>query len=189
MIFNPITNEELVATIDGRFSITEDGRRWLGDLAVSRAYYSFYRRFDADGRIQFTGDFMNPELDIRATYRGTRSVRDTIRGTRTNGSRWSWTSRVRVLHRRLAMSMTIDDVDYYAYRGVKSNDVQSDAIGFIIYGTFPLTVAERGEASAEVERTLREIAPDRCLVAAHGDVVGIPSYTDRRHQFCGTELQ
>jgi hypothetical protein len=156
MIFNPITNEELVATIDGRFSITEDGRRWLGDLAVSRAYYSFYRRFDADGRIQFTGDFMNPELDIRATYRGTRSVRDTIKG--------DTDERITVVvditgprsSPRLAMSMTIDDVDYYAYRGVKSNDVQSDAIGFILYGTFPLTGAQRGEASAEVERTLRK---------------------------------
>ena len=58
----------------------EDGRRWLGDLTVSRAYYSFYRRFDAQGRIQFTGDFMDPELDIKATYSGTRAVRDTAAG-------------------------------------------------------------------------------------------------------------
>ncbi|MCC6398443.1 MAG: translocation/assembly module TamB domain-containing protein, partial [Bacteroidetes bacterium] len=76
MVFNPISSEELVATIDGRFSITQDGRWWRGDLEVSRAYYNFYRRFDAEGRIQFTGDFMNPELDIEATYRGTRTVQD-----------------------------------------------------------------------------------------------------------------
>jgi hypothetical protein len=52
------------------------------------------------------------------------------------------------------MNMSIDDVDYASYRGLKSNDVQSDAIGFIIYGSFPLTVAERGEMSAEVGNTL-----------------------------------
>lgn len=153
MVFNPISSEELVATIDGKFSITEDGRRWLGSVAVSRAYYNFYRRFDAEGRITFTGPFMNPELDIRATYKGTRAVIDTL------GNR---EERVMVIvdikgprqSPRLAMDMTIDDVDYVAYRGLKSNDVQSDAIGFIIYGSFPLTVAERGEVSSEVQKTL-----------------------------------
>jgi hypothetical protein len=152
MIFNPISSEELLATIDGRFSITEDGRRWLGDLAVSRAYYNFYRRFDAEGRINFTGPFMNPELDIRATYKGARAVRDTLsdREERVvvivdiDGPRQS---------PRLTMNMTIDDVDYASYRGLKSNDVQSDAIGFIIYGSFPLTVAEKGEVSSEVQKT------------------------------------
>ncbi len=155
MIFNPISSEELVATIDGRFSITGDGRRWLGVLEISRAYYNFYRRFDAEGRIQFTGDFMNPELDIQATYRGTRAVRDSVVGDKDErvvvivdikGPRNAAT---------ISMSMTIDDVDYYAYRGLKSNDVQSDALGFIIYGSFPLTMAEKGEVSAEVERTFR----------------------------------
>ena len=155
MIFNQISSEELVATIDGRFSITEDGRRWLGDLTVSRAYYSFYRRFDAEGRIQFTGDFMDPELDIKATYTGTRAVRDTAAGggderivvtVNITGPRSS---------ARLSMSMTIDGVDYYSYNGLKSNDVQSDALGFVIYGNFPLTVAEKGEVSAELEKTFR----------------------------------
>jgi hypothetical protein len=155
MIFNPISSEELVATIDGRFSITEDGRRWLGDLTVSRAYYNFYRRFDASGRIQFTGDFMNPELDITATYRGTRAVYDTATSQKDEnivvtvditGPRSTAT---------LAMSMTIDGVDYNAYSGLKSNDVQSDALGFIIYGSFPLTVAEKGEVTAELGDTFR----------------------------------
>ncbi len=153
MIFNPISSEELVATIDGRFGITGDGRWWLGDLAITRAYYNFYRRFDAEGRITFTGPFMNPELDIRATYKGARAVRDTISDREERvivtvdikGPRQS---------PRLAMNMTIDEVDYASYRGLKSNDVQSDAIGFILYGSFPLTVAERGEVSAEVGNTL-----------------------------------
>lgn len=49
--------------------------------------------------------------------------------------------------------MTIDGVDYFAYNGLKSNDVQSDALGFVLYGNFPLTVAEKGEMSAEVGKT------------------------------------
>jgi hypothetical protein len=157
MIFNPISSEELMATIDGKFSITEDGRRWLGDLQVSRAYYSFYRRFDAEGRIRFTGDFMNPELDITATYRGTRTVRDTVLGDK--DERVVVTVRITGTRNepKLAMNLTIDDVDYSAYQGVnKSNDVQSDAIGFIIYGSFPLTTVQRGDVSAEVEKTLRK---------------------------------
>ncbi len=155
MIFNPISSEELMATIDGKFSITEDGRRWLGDLRVSRAYYSFYRRFDAEGRIRFTGDFMNPEMDITATYRGSRTVRDTVLGDK--DERVVVTVRITGTRNepKLAMNLTIDDVDYSAYQGVnKSNDVQSDAIGFIIYGSFPLTTVQRGDVSAEVGKTL-----------------------------------
>jgi len=155
MIFNPLLNEELVATIDGRFSITEDGRRWLGDLTVSRAYYNFYRRFEADGSIRFTGDFMNPVLDISATYRGSRTVQDTISGYKNE----SILVTVKITGPRrepkLAMSMTIDDADYSSYLGLKSNDVQSDAIGFIIYGTFPLSTAQKGEVSSEMDKTLR----------------------------------
>ncbi|MCC6396365.1 MAG: hypothetical protein IT282_05060, partial [Bacteroidetes bacterium] len=55
---------------------------------------------------------------------------------------------------QLTMSMTIDGVDYYAYNGLKSNDVQSDALGFIIYGSFPLTSAERGAVPEELQKTL-----------------------------------
>jgi hypothetical protein len=155
MIFDPISSEELVATIDGRLSITEDGRRWLGDLEVSRAFYNFYRRFDANGRIRFTGDFMNPELDILATYRGTRVIQDTISSDKNE----IIVVTVKITGPRrepnLNMSMTIDNADYNMYTGLKSNDVQSDAIGFIIYGTFPLTSAQKGEMTSEMDKTLR----------------------------------
>ena len=41
MIFNAITNEELVANIEGRLNITGDETQWLGNLTVSRAYCEF----------------------------------------------------------------------------------------------------------------------------------------------------
>jgi hypothetical protein len=154
MIFDPVSTEELVATIDGRFSITEDGRRWLGDLEVSRAYYNFYRRFDASGRIRFTGDFMNPELDILATYRGTRTVQDTLSGNKNEAIVVTVGITGPRREPKLNMSMTIDNVDYMSYSGLKSNDVQSDAIGFIIYGTFPLTTAQKGDMTSRLDQTL-----------------------------------
>jgi hypothetical protein len=154
MIFNPISSEELVATIDGKFSITDDGKRWFGDLSITRSYYNFYRRFDAEGTIRFIGDFLNPLLDITATYRGTRSVTDSTQGSKNErvvvtvkitGSR---------SEPKLAMAMTIDERDYANYSGPKSNDVQSDAIGFVIYGSFPLSVTQRNDVPAEVQKTL-----------------------------------
>jgi hypothetical protein len=153
MIFNPISAEELVATIDGRFAIRGDKTRWFGELTIQRAYYNFLKRFDAQGKIRYTGDFMNPELDIQATYRGRRSVQDStgrldelvVVTFKITGARQQ---------PKVDYAMTIDDVDYLNYRGLKSNDIQSDAIQFIVYGAFPLTAAQKNEAQSDVERTL-----------------------------------
>jgi len=153
MIFNPATSEELVATIDGKFTITEDGKRWTGDLTVERAYYNFFKRFDATGSIRYTGDLMNPELNIMATYRGVRTLVDSTSAThaepvvvtvKITGTRYE---------PKIEFSMTIDDIDYMSYHGPKSNDVQSDAIQFIVAGTFPLTVTQKNELASQVEQT------------------------------------
>ena len=135
MVFNPISSEELVATIDGGFTITEDGRQWLGDLTVSRAYYNFYRRFDAEGRIRFSGDFMNPDLDITATYRGERTVQDTVSGDK---------------NERIMVTIQISG----PRKSPKLN--MSMTIAFIIYGSFPLTTAQKGEITSDMEKTLRK---------------------------------
>jgi hypothetical protein len=156
MIFNPATSEELVATLDGRFNIAEDGKRWTGDLTISRAYYNFIKRFDATGSIRYAGDFLDPELNISATYKGTRTIADTTSGSRVEqivvtakitGSRQS---------PKVEFSMTIDDVDYaqYALRNRStSNDVQSDAIQFILAGTFPLTTSQKNDLATEMRQT------------------------------------
>ncbi|HXX62646.1 MAG TPA: translocation/assembly module TamB domain-containing protein, partial [Bacteroidota bacterium] len=152
MLFNPATNEELVASFDGRFTITGDGRRWTGDLTIARAYYNFFKRFDATGSIRYTGDFLDPELNIVATYQGSRTLADTtgktvekvvvtatITGTRTKP--------------KLEFSMTINDVDYATYNGPKSKDLQSDAIAFIVAGTFPLTTGQKNDLATEFSQT------------------------------------
>lgn len=156
MIFNPATAERLVAGIEGRFFILDDGKRWIGDLTIERAYYYFFKRFDAEGTIRYSGDFLNPELDIEAQYQGTRTTRpagDTLStiverivvNLKISGTR---------IEPKLAISMTIDGIDYYSYRGVTSSDVQNDAVAFILTGTFPLSKSEANDVASDLRTTV-----------------------------------
>ena len=150
MVFNAITNEELVANIEGKFNITGDGRQWFGDLTVERAYYNFFKRFNAEGTIRYRGNVLNPELDIKATYTGQRP--DTAGRTETVVVTFKITGTR--LEPKADVSMTISGEDYYQYRGLKSNDVQSDAIQFIVYGSFPLSASQRAEAGNNIGATV-----------------------------------
>jgi hypothetical protein len=151
MIFNSITKEELVANIEGRFNILGDGREWFGDLAVNRAYYSFFKRFDAEGSLRYRGNVMNPELNITASYTGQRS--DTSgRGTETIVVTFKITGTRS--EPKINWSMTVNGEDYYSYRGLKSNDVQTDAIQFIVYGTFPMTNMQKANAAVDIGTTV-----------------------------------
>jgi hypothetical protein len=153
MIFNAITSEELVAYIDGKFNITGDGRQWFGDLTVNRAYYNFFKRFNAEGTIHYRGNVLNPELDIQATYAAQRS------DTAASGGKENVVVTFKITGTRLEpkadISMTIDGEDYNLYnRGPTSHDVQSDAIQFIVYGNFPLTAPQRAEAGTNIGSTV-----------------------------------
>lgn len=155
MIFNAATNEELVANITGRVAITEDGKYWVGTLDVLRASYNFYgKRFDAEGTITYAGDLLNPELNITATYRGTRTneevqppaIEHVVVTYKITGTR---------LAPKPEISMKIDDVDYASYTaGPKSGDVQSDALTFIITNTFPLSRGERNNIAEQIGPTV-----------------------------------
>lgn len=154
MIFNPATSEELVASLDGKFTIAEDGTRWTGELNIDRAYYNFFKRFDATGTIRFTGDLMNPELNIVAKYKGTRTVPDSSQVGEKRQEAVVVTVKITGTRYvpKVEFSMTIDELDYYSYplsRGPKSNDVQSDAIQFIVAGTFPLTTSQKTDLASE----------------------------------------
>lgn len=153
MIFNPTTNEELVANITGNAAITEDGKSWNGVMDVRRASYNFYgKRFDAEGTMTYTGDFLNPELNITATYQGSRKYSE-------SSNEENVIVTYKILGTRFAprpeISMTIDGVDYYAYKeSPTSNDVQSDALTFVITNNFPLTRGERNNIAEQVGPTV-----------------------------------
>ncbi len=159
MIFNPVTNEELVAALNGRFTITGDGRRWTGDLTINRAYYNFIRRFDATGTIRYTGDFLDPELNIVATYQGTRTIPDTTAQARGGGSEKIVVT-VKITGTRKVpkaeFGMTINDIDYNTYSSSSpytSHDVQNDCISFIVAGNFPLNASQSSDLRTQVGST------------------------------------
>ena len=155
MIFNSATGEELDANINGKFSITEDGKRWVGALTVDRAYYRFIKQFDATGSIKYSGNFLNPELDITATYEGLRTSSDSTSSNRPEKVVVSMHITGTRLAPKLQWSMTIDDVDYDSYKGPKSSDVQTDAIAFILAGTFPLSKSQANDVAADLGPTAR----------------------------------
>ncbi len=76
-VFNTQTSEELFADLQGRlyYNRTPGMSRLTGQVEVSnRSYYNFIKKFDATGKLLFTGDVLNPELDISATYQGIHRV-------------------------------------------------------------------------------------------------------------------
>ncbi len=155
MIFNSATNEELVANITGRVAITEDGKYWVGTLDVVRASYNFYgKRFDAEGTITYAGDFLNPELNITATYEGTRT-NDQVQPPKNEQVVVTYKITGTRLAPKPEIAMKIDDVDYATYTaGPKSGDVQSDALTFIITNTFPLSRGERNNIAEQIGPTV-----------------------------------
>jgi hypothetical protein len=154
MVFNPATGEELVANLEGKFSILDDGKQWVGTLTVGRAFYNFTKRFDAEGTLRYTGDFLNPELDITAKYAGTRTLRDSLSGSRRENIVVILTITGTRFEPRLEISMTIDGQDYQSYSGPKSSDVGSDAIQFLITGNFPLTDSQKNDIAADIRSTV-----------------------------------
>jgi hypothetical protein len=72
-VFNTQTSEELFADLQGRlyFNRIPGISRLTGQVDVgNRSYYDFIKRFEATGKLLFTGNVLNPELDISATYEG-----------------------------------------------------------------------------------------------------------------------
>jgi len=76
-LFSTQTSEELFADLQGRlyFNRTPELSRLTGQVEVSnRSYYNFFKKFEATGKLLFTGDVLNPELDVTATYQGTHDT-------------------------------------------------------------------------------------------------------------------
>ncbi len=155
LIFSEIPAEDMQANFQGRWSITGDGTRWIGKFDIDRAQYTFFKQFDATGSLRYTGEFMNPELDIVASYQSTRTVVSLVDSS-------TKTERVVVSLKitgtrnepKHQMSMTIDDLDYYSYTGPKSSDLESDAIAFILVGNFPLTRTESSNIATDIETSV-----------------------------------
>lgn len=136
MIFDPTTNEMLSAVLGGRLHLSNlsGHMELIGDVSVlNNSYYNFYgRHFAATGKLSFTGDPLNPSLDITAQYQGEHA--DTSGGASSTGK----TQNVVV---QLGISGTFDrpnppdismTVDGSPYQG----DAQTNAISFILTNQF-----------------------------------------------------
>jgi hypothetical protein len=161
-IFNPYTGEELFAELKGRMAFTKDGdqTRLAGEVEVGeRSYYNFLKRFQATGKLQFTGDPLNPELNILARYEGVYKTADT---TALNGTARAVSTpttnatfqpaRVVVLlqitgtRKEPRPKFEIEEIDREGHHQKRTTgDVESDAIAFILTGSYrdDLTQQER----------------------------------------------
>lgn len=145
-VFNAFTNEELSADLQGRLVFIKDGddTRLTGELEVgSRSYYKYFKSLNASGKLLFTGEPTNPELEILAKYEGTYQP-DTAA---TNEQKVTVTLEITGTREEPKVKIGIErrtrngDI-------VPVKDASSDAIAFLISGSF------RDEMTAKDQRSL-----------------------------------
>jgi len=144
MIFNPSTNEELFADLNGKLELSKEKSnvRLTGTINLSdKSNYKFYKQFDASGSLKFTGRPDNPELDITATYTGSHLKPETATQQQQKEAAAPATEKVVV---SLAITgtrydpkikiglTTYDDNNNPTER---TGDIESDAISFLLTST------------------------------------------------------
>ncbi len=130
MIFDPATNEELNALLGGQLHLSNfNGTMELtGDVDVQNSsYYNFYnKQFAATGKLHFTGDPLDPALDITAKY---QSSHDT-----------STTKAPQVVVVQLRVTGTFNqpktDISLTLDNSPFQGDPQTNAVSFILTGQF-----------------------------------------------------
>jgi hypothetical protein len=72
-----MTNEELFADLRGRLAFEKNGpeARVNGQVEVTnRSYYNYFKKFEATGKLLFTGNALNPELDIVGRHESVHQI-------------------------------------------------------------------------------------------------------------------
>lgn len=145
-VFNAFTNEELSADLQGRLVFIKDGdnTRLTGELEVgSRSYYKYFKSLKASGKLLFTGEPTNPELEILAKYEGTYQP-DT---TATNEQKVTVTLEITGTREEPKVRVGIERRTRNGDM-VPVKDASSDAIAYLISGSF------RDEMTAKDQRNL-----------------------------------
>jgi hypothetical protein len=136
MVFNASTNEELFADLNGKLTMSKEGSnvRLTGTITVSeKSNYKFYKQFDASGTLKFTGNPENPQLDIKATYRGTHYIKSEV----TPPPREKVVVSLAITGTRLDPKIRIglSTIDDNGNETERAGDVESDAISFLLTST------------------------------------------------------
>ena len=148
MVFNAATGEELFADLNGKLTLSKEGSnvRLTGTINVSeKSSYKFYKQFDASGTLTFTGRPDNPQLDIKATYRGTHVKVDL---TAPKGQDVAQKETAPAQTEKVLVSLAITGtrydpkikiglsiIDDNGNETERSGDVESDAISFLLTST------------------------------------------------------
>ncbi len=138
MIFDPTTNEELYAVLGGHLHLSNlSGEMELtGDVSVqNNSYYNFYgRHFAASGKLSFTGDPLNPLMDITAQYQGDYYADTSSTKAQTVVVQLSITGSFNHPNAP-AITLTKDNVPF-------QGDAQTNAISFILFNRFESDVTQ-----------------------------------------------
>ncbi len=152
-VFNTQTSEELFAVLQGRLTYSKSAGidRFVGQVEVAdRSYYNFFKKFDASGKISFTGDLLNPELNVTARYEGIR-IKDTT--TYTQSSFSSDRERIAVIlditgtRNEPKVKIRIERFENTEWVKYETGDDESNAISFIISGQFTEELTTQQRAS------------------------------------------
>jgi len=153
-VFTNLTNEELFAILKGKTTFRKDGDqvRLTGEVELgSGSYYNNIKKLDASGKLRFTGDPLNPELDVVATYEGHyRGTVDTTSSSTRGAGAASSSSATQGLEQKVIVKLDITgtrehpkvktELERYDQFGnlipETTGDVEGDAIAFLITGSF-----------------------------------------------------
>jgi hypothetical protein len=169
-VFSNFTNEQLFAELKGRTVFTRDGDQMYlsGELDLgNRSYYNNFKKLDATGKVKFTGDPLNPELDIVASYEGVH--RDTTGTSASSSGAFSGGSRgtyqkvvVRVYitgtREQPKVKMGLEQYDQLGNLRPERADVQADAFAFLVTGAFPEEFTQQDRVSLAGSNVLGGVA-------------------------------
>jgi autotransporter translocation and assembly factor TamB len=168
-VFSKFTNEQLLAELKGRTAFTKDGDqiRLTGELELgNRSYYNNFKKLAATGTLKFTGDPVNPELDIVASYEGIHRGVDTSGYVSAGGSRLSSGSERVIVKVYITGTRELPLVrmglERYDQLGnlIRQDraDVEGDAIAFLVTGTFRDDLTQQDRVSLAGSSVLGGVA-------------------------------
>lgn len=131
---DPLLGEALVAEIGGNVSIVKTGENisvyGLADIG-EKSYYKFAgKKFDASGKIIFTGSLENPELDMKASYQSIHVNEENLSAPKEETVVITITMKGPLLKPITKYDMTIDG------KTRDKGDTFNDIISFILTGKF-----------------------------------------------------
>jgi len=145
LVVNPMTNEELFADMRGRLAFEKNGpeARLNGQLEVTnRSYYNYFKKFEATGKLLFTGNALNPELDIVGRYETVHQK--AVAGLDSLSQQGQETAEEKVLvkleikgtRNEPKLSFGIEKEKNGKYERWDEGDEESNAIAFLLSGRF-----------------------------------------------------